>query len=314
MNQLPIAGRLREQEEVYRSASDGQKYTLALDSIHANYSAKYFGKDKGITVYSFISEHYPVFYTTVFSSGDYEAWYVLDGLLHNALSMPNEPTHSTDTHGVTELNFALTYLLGIAFQPRIKGFHRSTLYGLPGVPLQSPADFEFKNGGLVNTKLISEQWDTILRLLVTIKLNHALPSSLLRRLTSYANQHPLHQALVELGKIVRSTFLLQYMHEDQTRQRVNHQLTKIENMHQLAGELNLGKNGLIRYSSKEDLLVMARSKQLLINSMTCWNMLRITQKLTEVTVAEREEIMASLTDTAPLSWKHINFQQGRLCG
>ena len=156
-NYPPIAGRLREQEEIYHSASDGQKYTLALDSIHANYSAKYFGKDKGVTIYSFISEHYHLFYTTVFSSGDYEAWYVLDGLLHNALSMPNEPTHSTDTHGVTELNFALTYLLGIAFQPPIKGFHRSTLYGLPGVPLQASADFEFKNGGLVNTKLIGEQ-------------------------------------------------------------------------------------------------------------------------------------------------------------
>ncbi|GAB3220295.1 Tn3 family transposase [Spirosoma arcticum] len=308
MNQLPIGGRLREQEDVFRSASDGQKYRLALDSIHANYSAKYFGKDKGITVYSFISEHYPVFYTTVFSSGDYEAWYVLDGLLHNALSIPAELTHSTDSHGVTELNFALTHLLGMAFQPRIKAFHRATLYGMPGIPLEAPADLGFKNGGLVNTKLIDEQWDTILRLLVTIKLNHALPSALLRRLTSYANQHPLHRALVELGKIVRTTYLLQYMHEDQTRQRVNHQLTKIENMHQLAGELNLGKNGLIRYASKEDLLVMVRSKQLLINSMTCWNMLRITQKLTEVSSAECEEILASLTDTAPLSWKHINFQ------
>lgn len=148
----------------------------------------------------------------------------------------------------------------------------------------------------------------MLRLLVTVKLNYALPSTLLKRLTSYAHQHPLHQALVELGKVVRTTYLLQYMHEEQTRRRVNHQLTKIENMHQLANELNLEKNGLIRYASKEDLLVMARSKQFLINSITCWNMLRITQKLSEAFPAEREEILASLTDTSPLSWKHINFQ------
>lgn len=157
MNQLPIAGRLREKEEVFRSASDGQKYKLALDSIHANYSAKDFGKDKGITIYSFISEHYPIFYTTVFSAGDYEAWYVLDGLLHNALTMTPEPIHSTDTHGVTELNFALTYLLGMTFQPRIKGFHRAALYGMPGVGLQAPAHFGFKNGGVINTKCIEEQ-------------------------------------------------------------------------------------------------------------------------------------------------------------
>jgi hypothetical protein len=94
------------------------------------------------------------------------------------------------------------------------------------------------------------------------------------------------------------------MYEEETRRRVNHQLTKIENMHQLAGELNLGKNGLIRYATKEDLLVMARSKQLLVNAMTCWNMLQITQKLREA----RAEMLSCLPNTAPLSWKHINFQ------
>ncbi|WP_373514843.1 Tn3 family transposase [Persicitalea sp.] len=131
---------------------------------------------------------------------------------------------------------------------------------------------------------------------------------MLRRLTSYASQHPLYQALRELGRIVRTTFLFQYMHEEEIRRRVNHQLTKVENMHQLAAELNLGKNGLIRYATKEDLLVMARSKQLLINSITCWNMLHISQRLQELSPAERDQLLASLPDTAPLSWKHINFQ------
>ena len=98
------------------------------------------------------------------------------------------------------------------------------------------------------------------------------------------------------------------MHEENTRRRVNHSQTKSENMHQLAAELNLGKNGLIRYATREDLLVMARSKQVLINAMTCWNMLRITQQLSEVSAAEREVLLTAIPHTAPLSWKHINFQ------
>lgn len=313
MHQLPVARLFRETEPgradgVYRSASDGQKYTLALDSIHANYSAKYFGKDKGVTVYSFIHEHYPVFYTTVFSADDYEAWYVLDGLLHNAMTVPTGQIHSTDTHGVTDLNFALTYLLGILFQPRIKGFNKVPLYGMPGVVIPESADYSLAIGNLINLRLIEEQWDNILRLLVTLKLNYALPSTLLRRLTSYANQHPLYQALRELGKVVRTKYVLQYMHEEETRRRVNHSQTKVENYHQLAAEMNLGKNGLIRYATREDLLVMARSKQVLINAMTCWNMLRITQQLTEVSGSEREVLLAAIPHTAPLSWKHINFQ------
>jgi len=209
---------------------------------------------------------------------------------------------------VTDLNFAITYLLGMAFQPRIKDFHLATLYGMPGLPILPQEGYAFKTGGLINPSLIAEQWDTIKRFLVTLKLNHALPSTLLRRLTSYTTHHPLYQALRELGRIVRTTFLFEYMHDEQMRRRVNHQLTKIENMHQLAAELNLGKNGLVRYATKEDLLVMARSKQLLINAMTCWNLLHISQKLQELNPTDRSQLLASLPNTAPLSWKHINFQ------
>ena len=89
-------------------------------------------------------------------------------------------------------------------------------------------------------------------------------------------------------------------------------------MQQSAAELNLGKNGLIRYATREDLLVMARSKQLLINAITCWNMLHISRRLQEASPVERAQLLASLPDTAPLRWKlrwkHINFQPGRWSG
>ncbi|MFB9292536.1 Tn3 family transposase [Persicitalea jodogahamensis] len=60
-------------------------------------------------------------------------------------------------------------------------------------------------------------------------------------------------------------------------------------------------------------MVMARSKQLLINALTCWNMLHISQRIQELSPPERGQLLASLPDTSPMSWKHINFQQGGLC-
>ncbi|MFD2934707.1 Tn3 family transposase [Spirosoma flavum] len=44
------------------------------------------------------------------------------------------------------------------------------------------------------------------------------------------------------------------------------------------------------------------------NAITCWNVLRITQQLNEVIGQEREDLLAAIPHTAPLSWKHINFQ------
>ena len=73
LDSMPINAVFKEDENLLRSASDGQRFMMALNSIHANYSSKYFGKEKGIIIYSFLSEHYPLTYTTTFSAGDFEA-------------------------------------------------------------------------------------------------------------------------------------------------------------------------------------------------------------------------------------------------
>ena len=58
----------------------------------------------------------------------------------------------------------------------------------------------------INTKIIEENWDSILRFVATIKLKRTTASQLFKRLNSYSNQHPLYQALKEFGKIIK-TFL-----------------------------------------------------------------------------------------------------------
>jgi TnpA family transposase len=84
----------------------------------------------------------------------------------------------------------------------------------------------------------------------------------------------LNIALQGLGKLVQTIFVLKYMHLEDLRRIINHQLTQIESMHQLSEELNLEHDGLIRFATKkEELLVMARSKQLLIDSIVCYNYL-----------------------------------------
>ena len=71
---------------------------------------------------------------------------------------------------------------------------------------------------------------------------------------------------------------------------------------------NLGHDGLIRFATKEELLVMARSKQLLINSIVCYNYLYQTQKIIEASPEERKEIQKSLSNSAAFAYRHINFQ------
>ena len=108
------------------TSSDGQKFNIAVDSLNANYSYKYCGKDKGVSVYGFIDESHRLFYSTVISPAEREAAYVIDGLMHNEVVQSD--IHSTDTHGYSEIIFGVTHLLGISFAPRIKNFKKQYLY------------------------------------------------------------------------------------------------------------------------------------------------------------------------------------------
>lgn len=131
------------------TSSDGQKFDILLDTIHANFSFKYFGKEKGITIYPFLSESHQIFHGLAFSASDREAWYVLDGLMHNEIV--ESDVHSTDSHGSTDIIFALTYLLGIDFQPRIKQFHMAKLHGMAGMKIEQQMDYIINAGPNINT-------------------------------------------------------------------------------------------------------------------------------------------------------------------
>ena len=77
-------------------------------------------------MYSFIDDTHSLFYSTVISSSEREAAYVIDGLLHN--DVVKSDIHSTDTHGYSEIIFAITHLLGFTFAPRIKNLQDQRLY------------------------------------------------------------------------------------------------------------------------------------------------------------------------------------------
>ena len=91
----------RGDSEVLHTSSDGQKFEVAVDSLNANYSFKYLGKDKGVSVVTFIDMRDLMWHSTVISSAEREAAYVIDGLMHN--DVIKSDVHSTDTHGYSEV-------------------------------------------------------------------------------------------------------------------------------------------------------------------------------------------------------------------
>jgi hypothetical protein len=110
------------------SSSDAQRFRIRADSLLAAYYPRYYGYyEKAIGIYTHVSDQYSVYSTKAISCNPREALYVLDGLLENNTILKIRE-HTTDTHGYTEIVFALCYLLGYYFMPRIRDLKDQQLY------------------------------------------------------------------------------------------------------------------------------------------------------------------------------------------
>ena len=126
IDRLELPNLARRLPDQLHTSSDGQKFEVRVDSLNANYSFKYFGKDQGVAAYTFRDERDLLWYSTVFSSAERESACVIDGLMHN--EVVKSDIHSTDAFGFSELVFAVSHLLGFSYAPRFKNLERQRLY------------------------------------------------------------------------------------------------------------------------------------------------------------------------------------------
>jgi TnpA family transposase len=296
----------RNQDDLLHTSSDGQKFGVSVDSLNANYSFKYLGKDKGVSVMSFIDMRQMIWYSNVVSSAEREAAYVIDGLMYN--DVIKSDIHSTDTHGFSEVIFAVLYLLGFIFAPRIKGLGRQKLYAFVNQKISEQETQGFKPHKYIKEELIEPQWEEILRFIATIKLKVTTASQLFRRLNSYSKQHPLYKALKEFGKIPKTLFILKYVDDPPFRQSIEKQLNKVEGSHKLSKAISLGNDHAFLQGDKEDQEIAEGCRRLIKNTLMCWNYLYLSKEIKEETDEERKrELIEVIQNDSIMRWSHFNL-------
>lgn len=308
VRKLDIRKASKKDPDQTHTSSDGQKFAVTKDSVMANYSFKYFGKGKGVSLYNFIDDSQISFYSTVINSSEREAAYVIDGLMHN--DVVKSDIHSTDTHGYSELIFGATHLLGFYFAPRIKNVSRQQIYSFdPNYRKAYLSEgYNILPDRYVKTEVIEENWDDILRFITTIKLKETTASQLFKRLNSYSKENPIYRGLKAFGQIHKTLFILRYINEVEFRQDIEGELNKVENSNKFSKVVMVGNNTEIDYQTKEDLDKATSCTRLIKNAIICWNYMYLTNLLTATEDKEqREQILKSLKNGSILIWHHINF-------
>jgi len=293
-------------DDCIHSSSDGKKITVAVNSLLANYSFKYYGREKGVSVYSFIDDKQSLFHPTVISSTDREAIYVVDGLLHNSTSIQH--IHSTDTHGYTEAVFAATHFIDVAFAPRFKKIEDQVIYSFHSKSSYKDKDYRVLPSRQIKRKLIEDNWDEILRFMATIKNGHSTASQLFKRLNSYSKDHPLYQALKEFGRIAKSLHILNYYDDLEFRQQIQKQLNRVELSNKFKGAVFWDREKQFQVGTQEEQQKYNLCKTIIQNAVIYWNYLFLTERLSSTGVKQDQaDMIDSIKKGSVLAWRHINF-------
>ena len=197
-----------------------------------------------------MSDQLAEFYTIIIPNNLRESTFVLDGLLNNETDL-NPQQHFTDEHGYTENVFALASLLGFRFCPRFKDWADKKMYQLSDDIVYSniePLFHEEKTNRVrvINTSLIIEQWDNIVRLVASLKNRKVTASLLIQKMSTYSRAGRLIKAIQEVGRLFQTLYILEYIDNPQLRGEVRLHLSRHETKNTLARYLFFGEEGELR--------------------------------------------------------------------
>lgn len=149
------------------ASADGMRFVTPVRTINAGPNKKYFGPNKGITWYNFISDQFSGFHGVVIPGTLRDSMFVLEGLLEQQTGL-NPTEIMTDTTGTSDIVFGLFWLLGYQFSPRLADAGESVFWRI-----DKEADYGVFNDiarGASRPEKIEQQWDDMMRVAGSLKL------------------------------------------------------------------------------------------------------------------------------------------------
>lgn len=256
------------------AAADGSLLETYEENLFAAHHVRY--RRSGGIAYRHVADTYIALFTHFIPCGVHEAIYILDGLLKNISEIQPNRLHA-DTHGQSTAVFALAYLLGIELMPRIKNWRSLKLYrtGTKGHPKYTQHLFS----GTIDWALIEAHWEDYLRVILAIQSGRISASWVLARFNRYNRRNRLYLAFQELGRVVRTVYLLRWIVDDTLRAGVTDGANKVETFHEFSDFLNFGSRGVLRTNNPTEQEKLTIYNQLVANAVILQNVADQTRVL-----------------------------------
>jgi TnpA family transposase len=273
--------------------ADSTQMTSFEDNILTQWSGKH--KKPGIMIYWHLNLNYICVFSQIKNCGSSEVASMLHGFLYHGTELDCNSQY-TDSHGQSELGFALSLLLNFDLLPRIKDIGNQKLY--------IPYDMNLKNidsliKRKINWKLIEDHYDEMVQIVCALKYKKTTPDSVIRQFSASNFTSPLFKAFKELGRCQKTIFLCRYLNDKELRVEINAALNIVENWNSMMGFVRFAHRIEFRTNSIDEIELNALCLHLIQLSITYINMICIQNIAPEINVTAEDKVSL-------VFYKHIN--------
>ncbi|MDQ2843511.1 MAG: Tn3 family transposase [Acidobacteriota bacterium] len=283
------------------ASADGMKWDLYPQNLMSEYHIRYGGY--GGIGYYLLADSYIALVSRFTTCGSWEGHYILDFLKENESDVRPDTIHA-DTQGQSTAIFGLAYLLGIQLMPRIRNWKDQHLFRPSPASRYEHIDELFT--AQVDWVLIETMAPDMLRVAVSIQTGTMLPSDILRRLASASRKNKLYFALRELGRVVRTMFLLRYASDLELRHTIQTATTKSERFNRFVQWVSFGGDSVIAENVRDEQRKFIKYNHLVANLLVFHNLVAMTRAIGRMETDGHQisdEILAVLS---PYQTSHIN--------
>ena len=255
-------------------AADSKQFSCFEKNLITEWSPRH--HDSGVMIYWHVSDQYVCVYSQLKTCTSSEVASMLQGITSQETDMDIESQY-VDSHGKSELGFALSYLEKFDLLPRYKTIGSQKLY-LP------EEDFQVKNIEDIMTRaidwqVIEDQYDEMIKHAVALKIGTATAETIIRKFARSHYQHPTFKAFMELGKAIKTIFLCRYLNSVELRQQINAGLNVVENWNSANAFVYYGKSAEISSNDRDEQEISMLCLHLLQTSISYVNTLLVEDLL-----------------------------------
>ncbi len=283
-------------------ASDSKHFGAWEQNLITQYHLRYGGR--GVMIYWHVEKNSTCIYSQLKTCSSSEVAAMINGILKHCTSMKVQKNY-VDSHGQSEVAFAFTHLLGFQLMPRFKRIKVQKLYRPHAGQTNAYPNLEPVMTRPINWDLIRQQYDQMVKYATALRLGTAETEAILKRFSKNPFKHPTYLALMELGRVIKTIFLCQYLDSEAVRREINEGLNVVERWNGVNDFIFYGKGGEFASNRLESQELSVLSLHLLQICLVYVNTLMIQSVLAQKHWQKRLTA-TDLRAITPLIFSHVN--------